>query len=216
MPVPIPDLGPDPTPAQILRAAAQAFRAESEAQSEPKMLDHADWYDQAAERAEREQSAGRTYDGAELSTAREIVGLDPDSSVPTTEELIGERYALRVRFTLRDEAAAAAFDGLLAPLVEGIRTEPGTWIYNIWTPEDEPLVREFYELYADRAAFEAHEAQPHTRTFLSAREQHLSSFEVTYLGDEAADDKAARVPKQGCPYERSGICHRSVAVDCDC
>jgi hypothetical protein len=34
---------------------------------------------------------------------------------------------------------------------------------------------------ADRAAFDAHEAQPHTRRFLDARGQYLASFEVDFL-----------------------------------
>lgn len=37
------------------------------------------------------------------------------------------------------------------------------------------------ELCADRAAFDAHEAQPHTQRFLSEREQYLAGVEVTFL-----------------------------------
>ena len=32
--------------------------------------------------------------------------------------------------------------------------------------EGQPLQRIFYELYRDKAAFEAHEAAPHTRRYL--------------------------------------------------
>ncbi|MEC3992045.1 putative quinol monooxygenase [Actinacidiphila sp. DG2A-62] len=92
-------------------------------------------------------------------------------------------YALVVRFTLRDTAAAQQFDELVAQTAAGIRTEPGTLVYAVHTPVNEPLVRVFYELYADQAAFQAHEDQAHTRHFLAAREQFLAGTEVTFLNE---------------------------------
>jgi quinol monooxygenase YgiN len=86
---------------------------------------------------------------------------------------MGNGFALVVRFVLRDLAAATAFDALCAETLEGItRNEPGTLAYVTHTPVGEPLVRVFYELYKDRAAFEAHEAQPHTQRFLTEREPY--------------------------------------------
>ncbi|GAB4075975.1 hypothetical protein GCM10028781_07380 [Nostocoides australiense] len=40
----------------------------------------------------------------------------------------------------------------------------------------------FYELYADRAAFDAHEQTEHTRAFLAERERFVASVEVAFLG----------------------------------
>jgi quinol monooxygenase YgiN len=95
-------------------------------------------------------------------------------------------FGLIVRFIARDEAAARAFDELAAEALEGIRTvEPGTLVYANHAVADEPNVRVFYELYADRAAFERHEEQPHVQRFLAERGQYLDSFEVTFL-DEIA------------------------------
>lgn len=94
-------------------------------------------------------------------------------------------YALTVRFTTRDADAAAQFDALVARTLEGIRTEPGTLVYVTHIPVDEPLVRTFYELYADHEAFQAHEAQPHTKYFLAQREQYLTSTEVAFLNELA-------------------------------
>lgn len=76
---------------------------------------------------------------------------------------------LVVRFDLRDGTAAAAFDDLVVrtlPLI--VEQEPGTLQYAVHTVADEPLARVFYELYADAAAFAAHEASPHTRAMLDA------------------------------------------------
>jgi quinol monooxygenase YgiN len=99
---------------------------------------------------------------------------------------MSEGFALVVRFTLRDEAAATAFDELCTHTLAKIKTqEPGTLTYVIHTPHDEPLVRVFYELYADRAAFDAHENQPHTKHFLQEREQHLAGLDVTFLDANA-------------------------------
>ncbi|KUO20535.1 putative quinol monooxygenase [Streptomyces dysideae] len=93
-----------------------------------------------------------------------------------------EGFGLVVRFTLRDQDTATAFDHLCAETLEGIKVqEPGTLTYVTHIPVDEPLTRVFYELYADRAAFEAHEAQPHTKRFLAEREQYLAGVEVTFL-----------------------------------
>ena len=43
------------------------------------------------------------------------------------------------------------------------------------------MQRIFYELYRDRAAFEAHEASPATRRYLAERDQYLASTEVDWL-----------------------------------
>jgi quinol monooxygenase YgiN len=92
-------------------------------------------------------------------------------------------YALNVRFTTRDADAAQRFDALVARTLEGIRDEPGTLVYVVHIPENEPLVRVFYELYADRAAFEAHEAQEHTKRMLAERGQYLANTEVEFLNE---------------------------------
>ncbi|MEU1566566.1 antibiotic biosynthesis monooxygenase [Streptomyces mirabilis] len=94
-------------------------------------------------------------------------------------------YALIVRFIIRDADAAEAFDALVVRTLEGIRKEPGTLVYVNHIPEGEPLVRVFYELYSDEAAFQAHERQPHTGEMLREREQYLASTEVTFLGEQA-------------------------------
>ncbi|GAA2674236.1 putative quinol monooxygenase [Actinoplanes palleronii] len=91
-------------------------------------------------------------------------------------------FGLVVRFTLRDDQAARDFDELIDRTAAGIRqSEPGTLAYVVHTVPDEPLVRVFYELYADRAAFDAHEQQPHTRHFLTERDRFVTSTEVTFL-----------------------------------
>lgn len=91
-------------------------------------------------------------------------------------------FGLVVRFYLKDEAAVAGFDQLVSQTAPGIRdSEPGTLVYASHTVEGEPLQRIFYELYADRAAFEAHEQQTHTVRFLELREQYLAGHDVDFV-----------------------------------
>ncbi len=91
-------------------------------------------------------------------------------------------FGLMVRFTCKDQEAAAAFDELVARTGEQIKAhEPGTLIYTVHRVDGRPLERIFYELYRDKDAFEVHESQEYVRAFLSAREQYLSSTEVDRL-----------------------------------
>ena len=91
-------------------------------------------------------------------------------------------FGLCVRFTCKDEASAEAYDRLVAETVVGLKAgEPGTLIYACHRVEGQPLQRIFYELYRDRAAFEAHEAAAHTRRYLDQRDQYLAATEVDWL-----------------------------------
>ncbi|WP_394615848.1 putative quinol monooxygenase [Lentzea sp. JNUCC 0626] len=91
-------------------------------------------------------------------------------------------FALYVRFELKDETAAIGFDELVAKTAPLIKSEePGTLHYIVHTIKDAPLSRAFYEVYADRTAFEAHEQQPHVKHFLAERDQYLESHQVDWL-----------------------------------
>ncbi|MDH6109699.1 quinol monooxygenase YgiN [Kitasatospora sp. MAP12-15] len=100
-------------------------------------------------------------------------------------------FGLVVRFELRDDRAAAGFDDLVSRTVPAIREhESGTLAYVVHSVPEEPNVRVFYELYADRAAFDAHEQQPHTLHFLAEREQYLAGLHVTFLQVETGKGPA--------------------------
>ena len=74
--------------------------------------------------------------------------------------------ALVVRFDVRDAEAAAQFDELTAEAVAQIRArEPGTLVYATHVVREAPLSRVFYEVYADEAAFRAHEEAAHVIGF---------------------------------------------------
>lgn len=95
-------------------------------------------------------------------------------------------FGLVVRFMLRPDAGAA-FAALVAETVAKIgEEEPGTLVYAVHGVDGAPNERIFYELYRDRAAFEAHEATEHTKRFLAERQQYLAApTKVDFLTLEA-------------------------------
>lgn len=91
-------------------------------------------------------------------------------------------FALVVRFDIRDEASAIQFDQLTAHAVAQItEKEPGTLIYATHAVKDEPLARVFYEVYADDAAFQAHETAEHVIAFHAAKDPYVASHRVEFL-----------------------------------
>ena len=88
-----------------------------------------------------------------------------------------EPFALVVRFDVRDQPAAERFDDLTAAVVARIAAdEPGTLVYATHTVVDEPLSRVFYEVYRDRAAFDAHEQAPHVIEFHAGKDPLLAGL----------------------------------------
>lgn len=86
-----------------------------------------------------------------------------------------------MRFNARP-GAETAFDELVTQTTAAIRElEAGTLVYACHQVSGSPQQRIFYELYRDRAAFGAHEDQPHVKHFLAAREALLDSFEVDFM-----------------------------------
>ncbi|MGW4566523.1 putative quinol monooxygenase [Streptomyces sp. NPDC004561] len=91
------------------------------------------------------------------------------------------QMALCVRFTLRD-GAGEAFDELVREAAAAVLTrEPGTLVYTCSEVEGAPNQRLFFELYADRAAFDEHARQPHVRHFLSESEKYAEKMEIDRL-----------------------------------
>ncbi|GAA3114818.1 putative quinol monooxygenase [Streptomyces echinatus] len=89
--------------------------------------------------------------------------------------------ALCVRFTLRD-GAGEAFDELVREAAAAVlEHEPGTLVYACSEVEGAPHQRLFFELYADRAAFDEHGRQPHVRHFLSQSEKYAERMEIDHL-----------------------------------
>ncbi len=91
------------------------------------------------------------------------------------------RFGLVVRFVLT-EGHEQAFDALVRELIPAVREhEPRTLVFAVHTVDGRPDLRIFYEMYTDRAAFDAHDEQPHIRKFAAARDEHTAGVEVDFL-----------------------------------
>lgn len=93
-------------------------------------------------------------------------------------------FAIAVRFDLKDEDAARAFDSLVTEMLEGIRAlEPETLVYAVHLVDDDPLARVFYEVYSSREAHAHHEANPSTHRFLSQVDALTTGVRAEFLGE---------------------------------
>lgn len=92
-------------------------------------------------------------------------------------------FALYVRHQLMPESVSA-FDRLVEQTVASIKAqEPGTLVYVVGAPKDDPISRVFLEIYHDEEAFDHHNAQPYVRHFIAARESMLRDLHVDFLPD---------------------------------
>ena len=92
-------------------------------------------------------------------------------------------FALCVRHELLPESVSA-FDRLAEETVASIRAhEPGTLVYVVGEPKDDPTSRVFLEVYRDEDAFDRHNRQQYVRRFLAAREPMLRGIRVDFLPD---------------------------------
>jgi quinol monooxygenase YgiN len=69
-------------------------------------------------------------------------------------------FVVTAKWTVKDGNEQQVEDAILA-LVEPSRGEPGNLFYQANRDVDDPRIFFFYEVYADRAAFEAHGSSEH-------------------------------------------------------
>ena len=72
-----------------------------------------------------------------------------------------------VAILLARPGKAEDLQALLAGMAAASRAEPGNMRYDVWRDQDEPTRFVLDELYADRAAVDAHRATPHFSHYLS-------------------------------------------------
>lgn len=93
----------------------------------------------------------------------------------------GRPYGRLSIFTLLDDKAGE-FDQLAERAAEGVRSlEPDTLVYVIHVVPKAPMQRIIYEIYRDRAAFDAHERQPHILQFVADRKSCVLATNIIDL-----------------------------------
>ncbi|MFD5656347.1 putative quinol monooxygenase [Streptomyces hirsutus] len=74
------------------------------------------------------------------------------------------------------------------PAAAVLEREPGTLVYACSEVEGAPNQRLFFELYADRVAFDEHGRQPHIRHFPSEGGKYAERTEIDRLRPYAGKD----------------------------
>jgi quinol monooxygenase YgiN len=79
------------------------------------------------------------------------------------------------------------FDGLTRQVVRQVRAhEPDTLVYIVHAVPSAPMQRILYEVYSDRAAYEAHQRQPYVVTFEAERRPFVLATNIIELGLQQA------------------------------
>jgi len=74
-------------------------------------------------------------------------------------------FTVLAEFETPPESYAAFLELCQYDSVHSVQDEPGCSCFDVLTPEDEPNIIVLYEVYADRAAFDAHKETPHYAKF---------------------------------------------------
>jgi quinol monooxygenase YgiN len=105
----------------------------------------------------------------------------PAGPVPA-EELFGQ-IAI---YTLLDDRVED-FDRLIRKVVGQVREhEPDTLVYIVHAVPSAPMQRILYEVYSDRAAYEAHKRQPYVLAFEADRRPYVLATNIIELGLQQA------------------------------
>jgi quinol monooxygenase YgiN len=98
------------------------------------------------------------------------------------EELFGQ---IAIYTLLEDRVAD--FDRLIRKVVTQVREhEPDTLVYIVHAVPSAPMQRILYEVYSDRAAYEAHKRQPYVLAFEADRRPYVLATNIIELGLQQA------------------------------
>lgn len=87
-------------------------------------------------------------------------------------------YAVTVTFTLHPERAGDFLPLMHANAARSLADEPGCHRFDVCTDPEAPGTVFLYELYTDRAAFDAHLAAPHFKSFDAATREMIAAKQI--------------------------------------
>jgi|tagenome__1003787_1003787.scaffolds.fasta_scaffold20949435_3 quinol monooxygenase YgiN len=120
----------------------------------------------------------------------------PPAPAPAQPPSPSRPYGRIQIFTLLDDRAAE-FDRLAEEAAELVSAgEPDTLVYVIHLVPNAPMQRIFYEVYRDRAAFDAHESQPYMQRFVAGRRSLVLATNVIELRLKYAKVAPLPAPQQ--------------------
>ncbi len=170
-----------------------------------------DWYPPVtADRAFTPLPGPAAAAAAAAATAAAVeaegIGFGPDAAPAGAPGAApGRPYGRILIFTLLEDRTAD-FDRLAEQAAEEVRTgEPGTLVYVIHLVPNAPLQRIFYEIYADRAAFDSHENQPYMQRFVAERRACVLATNVIELRLKWAKVAPLPAPQQAAPTQAGPV-----------
>lgn len=89
-------------------------------------------------------------------------------------------FVLVVNVKIKPGEVEPFMQKLLANGKAARETEPGCRQFDVLADPADPTKVMFYEVYADEAAFEAHQQTPHFKTYLATALGHLESRERAF------------------------------------
>ncbi|HGM5578405.1 TPA: putative quinol monooxygenase [Pseudomonas putida] len=94
---------------------------------------------------------------------------------------MSEQFAFILKAKTLPEKAEA-FETLFRAYVEPSRQEPGCIEYHMLRDKEDPSLFVFYEVWADKAAFDVHSALPHMTAFFEKRMDYLErDFDIQMI-----------------------------------
>jgi autoinducer 2-degrading protein len=89
-------------------------------------------------------------------------------------------YVVAVEFRLKDGAAGAFMPVIRAQAKNSLEREPGCLHFDVCTDPDDPGRVFLYEIYTDRAAFDAHRGTDHYAGFTEASTPLIADKRVDF------------------------------------
>ena len=91
------------------------------------------------------------------------------------------RFTILVRFRIADRHMPSFMPLMIENAAASRREEPGCERFDVLQPDDEKDCVLLYEIYRDRAAFDAHCASAHFKHFDAATKAMITDKQVTVL-----------------------------------
>jgi (4S)-4-hydroxy-5-phosphonooxypentane-2,3-dione isomerase len=90
-------------------------------------------------------------------------------------------FVVIVEFSLKAEHRTAFIEAMLANARVSLAEEPGCHHFDVNASPDDPNLIHLYELYDDRAAFDAHLQSPHFLSFNRTVQEFVADKRVRFL-----------------------------------
>jgi len=127
------------------------------------------------------------YEKAQRPLYRDGAGYPETPAAPAAGRRAQPEFFGQIAIYTLLEDRVQDFDRLTKQVVRQVRTqEPDTLVYIVHAVPSAPMQRILYEVYSDRAAYEAHKRQPYVVAFEADRRPYVLATNIIELGLQQA------------------------------